>query len=148
MKIPNAIFSRILLIQKLLLNQSEIDSIQVTDSQVEGELDNRMKYFVNAMGSEEKLEDYFKKTVLEIKEDLRDEIRQLLLTNSMRSKITEGLTVTPSEVRNYFKSLPTRIVCPTSMLRLNITRYSFTPDQTSKPLLMSVKSCWVSVKGS
>lgn len=96
-----------LLIQKLLLNQSEIDSIQVTDSQVEGELDNRMKYFINAMGSEEKLEDYFKKTILEIKEDLREEIRQLLLTNSMRAKITEGLTVTPSEVRNYFKSLPT-----------------------------------------
>lgn len=95
-----------LLIQKLLLNQSEIDSIEVTDSQIEGELDNRMQYFINAMGSEEKLEEYFKKSVLEIKEDLRDEIRQLLLTNSMRSKITEGLTVTPSEVRNYYKSLP------------------------------------------
>jgi len=95
-----------MLIQKLLLNQSEIDSLQVTDSQIEGELDNRMQYFINAMGSEEKLETYFNKSVLEIKEDLRDEIRQLLLTNSMRSKITEGLTVTPSEVRNYYKNLP------------------------------------------
>jgi len=95
-----------LLIQKLLLNQSEVDSIEVTESQVEGELDSRMQYFVNAMGSEEKLQDYFKKSILEIKEDLRDEIRQLLLTNQMRAKITEGISVTPSEVRNHFKSLP------------------------------------------
>ncbi len=95
-----------LLIQKLLLNQSEVDSIEVTESQVEGELDSRMQYFVNAMGSEEKLQDYFKKSILEIKEDLRDEIRQLLLTNQMRTKITQGISVTPSEVRNYFKGLP------------------------------------------
>jgi len=95
-----------LLIQKLLLNQSEVDSLEITESQVEGELDSRMQYFVNAMGSEEKLQDYFKKSILEIKEDLRDEIRQLLLTNQMRAKITEGISVTPSEVRNHFKSLP------------------------------------------
>ena len=65
-----------------------------------------MKYFINAIGSEEKLEEYFKKTTLEIKEDFRDEIRDGLLTSKMRQKITEGLSVTPSEVRTYFKSLP------------------------------------------
>jgi peptidyl-prolyl cis-trans isomerase SurA len=96
-----------LLIMKLLLNQSEIDSLEVTNSQVDGELESRMKYFINAMGSEEKLEDYFKKSTLEIKEDLREEIREQLLTNKMRAKITEGITVTPSEVRSYYKSIPT-----------------------------------------
>ena len=95
-----------MLVQKLLLNQSEIDSLEVTDSQVDQELDSRMKYFINAIGSQEKLEEYFKKTTLEIKEDFRDEIRDGLLTGKMRQKITEGLSVTPSEVRAYFKTIP------------------------------------------
>jgi peptidyl-prolyl cis-trans isomerase SurA len=96
-----------MLVQKLLLNQSEIDSLEVTESQVEQELDSRMKYFINSIGSQEKLEEYFKKTTLEIKDDFRDEIRDGLLTGKMRQKITEGLTVTPSEVRAYYKSVPT-----------------------------------------
>lgn len=95
-----------MLVQKLLLNQSEIDSLEVTDSQVDQELDSRMKYFINAIGSQEKLEEYFKKTTLEIKEDFRDEIRDGLLTGQMRQKITEGLSVTPSEVRAYYKTIP------------------------------------------
>jgi len=95
-----------MLVQKLLLNQSEVDSIEVTESQVEGELDSRMRYFINAIGSEEKLENYFSKTILEIKQDLRDEIREQILTSRMRSTIIEGVSVTPSEVRAYFKDLP------------------------------------------
>lgn len=95
-----------LLVQKLLLNQSEVDSIEITDSQVEGELDSRMQYFINSIGSEQKLEDYFKKSTLEIKQDLREEIREQLLTNKMRAKITEGLSVTPSDVKAYFRSIP------------------------------------------
>jgi len=95
-----------LLIQKLLLNQAEVDSIEVTDSQIDAELDSRMEYFVNAIGSVEKLENYFKKTTIEIKQDLRNEIREQLLTRQMRSKITEGLSITPSEVKAYYKSLP------------------------------------------
>jgi len=96
-----------LLIQKLLLNQSEVDSLEVTESQVESELDGRMRYFVNAIGSEEKLEAYFNKTTLEIKQDLRNEIYEQLMTSKMRAKITEGLSVTPSEVKAYFKGMPT-----------------------------------------
>jgi len=95
-----------MLVQKLLLNQAEIDSLEVTDSQVEQELDSRMKYFINSIGSQEKLEEYFSKTTLEIKEDFRDEIREGLLTGKMRQKIVEGLSVTPSEVRTYFKGIP------------------------------------------
>jgi peptidyl-prolyl cis-trans isomerase SurA len=95
-----------LLIQKLLLNQAEVDSIEITESQVDAELDNRMRYFINAIGSEEKLEDYFKKSIIEITQDSRPDIREQLLTREMRSKITEGLSVTPSDVRSYFKSLP------------------------------------------
>ncbi len=95
-----------LLIQKLLVNQAEIDSIEISETQVSSELDGRMRYFVNIMGSEEKLEDYFKKSIIEIKEDLRDEIREQMLTNKMKNEITGDISVTPSEVKSFFRSLP------------------------------------------
>ncbi len=95
-----------LMIQKLLLNQSEVDSIKVSDSQVESELDSRMQYFINNFGSQEKLESYFNKSIIEIKQDTRQEVRDMMLSKEMRRKITEGISVTPSEVRAYYKELP------------------------------------------
>jgi peptidyl-prolyl cis-trans isomerase SurA len=95
-----------LLVQKLLLNQAEVDSIEVTESQIEGELDSRMQYFVNVFGTQEKLESYFNKSTIEIKQDIREEIREMLLSREMRKKITDGLSVTPSEVKAYYKDLP------------------------------------------
>lgn len=95
-----------LLTQKLLMNQAEVDSLVVTDAQIEGELDSRMQYFVNVFGTQEKLESYFNKSVIEIKQDSREEIREMLLSREMRRKITEGLSVTPSEVKAYYRDLP------------------------------------------
>lgn len=95
-----------MLVQKLLLNQAEVDSIEVTESEVSGEIEGRMRYFVNIFGSEQKLEEYFQKSIIEIRQDLQDEIKELILSNKMRNNITEGLSVTPSEVRSYFRSLP------------------------------------------
>jgi peptidyl-prolyl cis-trans isomerase SurA len=95
-----------MLIQKLLLNQAEVDSIEVTESEINGEIDGRMRYFINIFSSEQKMEDYFQKSVIEIKQDLRDEIRELILSRKMRGNITDNLSVTPSEVRSYFRSLP------------------------------------------
>jgi peptidyl-prolyl cis-trans isomerase SurA len=95
-----------LLVQKLLLNQAEVDSLEVTDSQIETELNSRMNYFINMFGTQEKFEQYWNKSIIEIKQDTREEVREGLLTREMRQKITQGLSVTPSEVRSYFKSLP------------------------------------------
>jgi peptidyl-prolyl cis-trans isomerase SurA len=95
-----------LLIQKLLLNQAEVDSLEVTDSQIESELDSRMNYFINMFGTQEKFEAYWNKSIIEIKQDTREEVRQGLMVREMRQKITEGISVTPSEVKSYFKNLP------------------------------------------
>ncbi len=94
------------LAQNLLLNQAKIDSIVVSESQVEMQLDGRLDYFINQIGSQERLEQYFKKTILEIKEDFRDGIRDQLITNEMRNTITADVTVTPSEVRQFFNKIP------------------------------------------
>ena len=94
-----------LLLQKLLLNQAEVDSVKVTESMVENELDRRMRYMISQVGSPDKLEEYFSKTVTEIKNDMRDVIREQLMTQEEQSKITKDMVITPSEVRAFFKKL-------------------------------------------
>jgi peptidyl-prolyl cis-trans isomerase SurA len=91
--------------EKLLLNQAKIDSIEVSESSVEMELDNRLNYFTSMIGSPEALEEYFGKTILEIKEDMRASVRDASITRQMQSNITGDVTVTPSEIRDFYNSL-------------------------------------------
>src|SRR5690606_35312753 len=69
-----------LLFQKLLLNQAKVDSIEITDNQVNSELDRRMRYFINQIGSEEALEEYYNKSISKIKEEMKTSLREQLLT--------------------------------------------------------------------
>lgn len=95
-----------LLIQKLLLNQAKVDSIEISPDQIESEIDRRMRYFINQIGSEQKLEEYYGKSLLEIKDEFRDMVENQLLVQKMQSKMTENTKVTPSEVRSYFENIP------------------------------------------
>lgn len=96
-----------LLIQKLLLYQSKIDSLQPNETGIESEVERRLRYFINQIGSEKALENYFHKPMYEIKSDLREVIREQQLTQQMRQKVVEKITVTPSEVKAFFKTIPT-----------------------------------------
>ena len=95
-----------LLFQKLLLNQSKLDSLKVSDTQIESEMDRRLRFFISQIGSEEKLEEYYGKSIAQIKDEFREMIKNQLLTQQMQSKITSDVAITPSEVRSYLKSLP------------------------------------------
>jgi len=95
-----------LMFQKLLLIQAEIDSVNITDSQVETDLERRVKYFSKQMGGDDQLEKYYQKSILEIKADFRDIIKNQLLQQNEESKISEGIKVTPLEVRTFFNNLP------------------------------------------
>ena len=95
-----------LLTQKLFLNQALVDSIEVTESEVENELDRRLKVFISQIGSEERLEAYYNKSMYEIKTDFRDIIREQLLTQKMQRQLVDEISITPSEVRAYVKKLP------------------------------------------
>ena len=94
-----------LLLQKLLLNQADIDSVKVNDGQVEGELDRRMRFYIKQIGSEQKLEEYFHTTIRQLKAEFRDLIRDQLLVQTMQSKISKDVAITPSEVREFFESI-------------------------------------------
>lgn len=100
-----AIFDQILL-QRLLLNQSEIDSVKVTENQIQGELDRRMRFYIHQIGSEEKLEEYFHTTIRELKAEFRDVIKDQLIVQTMQSKITKDITSSPNDVREYFEDIP------------------------------------------
>ncbi|MCG3166950.1 MAG: Chaperone SurA [Bacteroidia bacterium] len=95
-----------LLFQKLLVNQARLDSVEVSDEQVEEELNRRLRYFIGQIGSEEKLEEYYKKSIVEIKDDFRELIKDQLLAQNMQYKITGEVKVTPAEVRDYFSKIP------------------------------------------
>lgn len=95
-----------LLYQKLLLHQAEVDSVEISENQVDSEMDRRLRYFIQQVGSKEKLEEYYQKSIVEIKEEFRGLIREQLLVQTMQSKITKNVKVTPSGVRSYYKSLP------------------------------------------
>lgn len=91
-----------LIFQKLLVNQASVDSVYVQDNQVEAELDKRMRFFVSQIGSEEKLEAYFHTTIPQLKEELRQVIKEQLIVQTMQGKITKDIQVTPQDVRQYF----------------------------------------------
>lgn len=95
-----------LLVNKLLLNQAIIDSIEVTDAQVDNELDRRIAYMVNQIGSEARLEEYYEKSIIEIRDEFKPLIRDQLLMQQMQSKVTEHISVAPADVRDFFNSIP------------------------------------------
>ncbi|MBR5643764.1 MAG: peptidylprolyl isomerase [Salinivirgaceae bacterium] len=92
--------------QKLLVNQAIVDTVEVSETQVNAETDRRINYYVSQIGSEEKLEEYYKKSMDEIREDLLDIVKEQLTAQNMEDEVTRNVTVTPQEVRDCFKSLP------------------------------------------
>jgi peptidyl-prolyl cis-trans isomerase SurA len=95
-----------LLIEKLLINQAKVDSIVVNESQVQGELERRIRYFVSQIGSEEKLEEYYKKSILEIKDEFHDLIEDQIRIQGMQAKINEDVNITPGEIQTFFNNIP------------------------------------------
>ena len=94
------------LYQKLLLNQAEVDSIDVSDSEVELSMDQRLRYFISQFGSEEKLEEFYDKSILEIKEEMRELVREQMMVEEVQRNITTDVSITPSEVRSFYRKLP------------------------------------------
>lgn len=95
-----------ILYQKLLLHQSKLDSLVVGEDQIESEMQRRLAYFISQIGSEKKLEEFYDKSILEIKAEFHDVIRDQILVQMMEQQIMDGIELTPSEVKTYFESIP------------------------------------------
>ena len=91
---------------KALVLQAEKDSLPVTDEEVEADIDNQIRYFINAYGSKDELEKVSGKTIYQLKEDFKDGFRDRKLAGAMRNKIVEDVRITPNEVKAYFDKIP------------------------------------------
>ena len=94
-----------LIFQKLLLNQADIDSITVGAVQVEQELERRFKYYISQFGSQEKLEEYYHKSVDQFKEEMREVIGDQILQQDVQAAITKNVTITPKEIKAFYKDI-------------------------------------------
>lgn len=103
---PYCVIPEELAVQKLFLHQAEIDSVTVSDQEVLQQVDQRLSWLEEQIGSKEKMEEYYNKTTTQIREMLRENIRDGLTVQEMQKKIVGDIKLTPAEVRNYFNKLP------------------------------------------
>lgn len=93
-----------LLFQKLLIHKSEIDSIEVSDNEIQNELNNRLQNYINQLGGEDQLENYFNKNIFEIKDEMYTPIKNSLIVQKSKYEITSSIKITPTEVYSYFQT--------------------------------------------
>ncbi len=93
-------------VQKLYVNQAIIDSVEVTESEITQGVEQYIENMVNMVGSREKLEEYYKKSMSQIRADLRDSYRERQMVQGMQQKLVKDIKVSPAEVRRFFKDMP------------------------------------------
>jgi len=93
--------------QKLLMAQAKIDSVEVGPDMVEMQMEARLDYFITQFGDQEEMESYFNKSIFDIKDDLREAIKEQMVTDEVRQSIIADVTTTPSDVKSYYRSLHT-----------------------------------------
>ena len=103
---PDCAIPEQIAVQKLFLHQAAIDSIEVTESDIASGIDRQIEAWTQMAGSREKLEEYKRQTISQMREQLHDEYRDQVMVQKMREKLVENIKVTPAEVRRYFKDLP------------------------------------------
>ena len=103
---PDCAIPEQIAVQKLFLHQAAIDSIEVTESEISSQTEARIDYMVSQIGSREKLEEYRRQSISQIRQSMHDDLRDQLMIQRMREKLVKDIQVTPAEVRRYFKDLP------------------------------------------
>lgn len=103
---PDCVIPEQLAVQKLYLNQADIDSIEVSESGVADQAEQQINYWIQMIGSREKLEEYKRQSISEMRTELRDALRDRMRMQEMRKHLVADITVTPAEVRRYFNNLP------------------------------------------
>ncbi len=93
-------------ISKVLMLQAEKDSLPVTEEEVESELDQKIRYYINQLGSQAALEEMAGKTIYQIKDDARESVKEQKMAAAMQKKIVENVRITPTEVKAFFDKVP------------------------------------------
>ena len=104
---PDCIIPEQIAVQKLYLHQAAIDSVDVSEAEISSEIEQQINYWVQQIGSKEKLEEYRKMSIAQMRQQMHDDFKNRMLIQEMRRKLVKDITVTPSDVRRYFDKLPT-----------------------------------------
>ena len=103
---PDCTIPEQIAVQKLFKHQAEIDSIEVTDADVASEVEQQISYWLEMVdGSRERLEEYKHQPLSQIRNDLREEMKDRQMAQRMKAKLVEDIAVTPADVRRYFKDM-------------------------------------------
>lgn len=103
---PDCAIPEQIAVQKLYLHQAAIDSIEVTEAEITQGIEQQIEYMISVIGSREKLEEYHKKNMTQIRNELRESFRERQLVQEMQRHLVKDITVTPADVRRYFADLP------------------------------------------
>ena len=103
---PYCVIPERIAIDKLFLHQAKIDSVEVSESMIIQQAERRINYFINNLGSKEKVEEYFRKPLPELREQTINMVRDQATIQEVQSKLTKDVKPTPADVRKYFNSLP------------------------------------------
>ncbi|MCS7004301.1 MAG: peptidylprolyl isomerase [Cytophagales bacterium] len=95
-----------MIMSKMLMAKSEIDSIKVSDKEIENELDRRMAYFIAQAGDESKLEKTLGKTISQLKDELREQVKEQMIVREVQKEITKNIKVTPAQVKKFYQKIP------------------------------------------
>lgn len=123
---PYCVIPEQIAIQKLFLHQAEIDSVVANESSVSHQVDMRINYYISQIGSKEKMEEYFRKTSSEIREEMMTTVRNQMIIQQMQQKLTEHIKPTPAEIRRYYNSLPEDSI-PLMPAQVEVQILSFEP---------------------
>ena len=104
---PYCVIPEQIAINKLFLHQAKLDTVEVQDAMVMQQADSRINYFIANLGSKEKVEEYFRKPLPELREQMMDVIRDQYSIQEVQRNLTSDIKATPSDVRKYFSSLST-----------------------------------------
>ena len=103
---PDCAIPEQIAVQKLYLHQAAIDSIEVTEAEISAGIEQQIEYMISVIGSREKLEEYHKKNMSQIRSELRETFRDRQMIQGMQRQLVKDITVTPADVRRYFADLP------------------------------------------
>ena len=128
---PYCVIPEQLAIQKLFLHQAAIDSVEVSDADVFQQVDRQLNYYIQNIGSKEKLEEYFGKTTTQIREQMYNAVRDDEIVSEVKRNLVKNIKVTPAQVRRYFKDLPEDSIpfVPTKVECQIIVRYPQIPQE-------------------
>lgn len=132
---PDCAIPEQIAVQKLFLHQAVIDSVDkdVTENDIAAEIEQRIEYMIEQIGSREKLEEYRKQSLSQIRQSMHDDLRDQMLIQRMKQKLVQDISVTPAEVRRYFRDLPEDSV-PFVPTEVEVQIITQTPKVTSEEI--------------